>query len=187
MTGAGFVRRGAHVKRRFRSPSAAGRRLSAGSVRHGGGWHRFRSPSAAAAAFAPARRPGRGRLAAPSALPGPAPAPSAAARFPRSRPLPRDRSPFAPAHRALSPASCRLIPESCPPSADPDGASPGCRSFFFMLFFHGWRSCRRVTDHTTPNLKRNEGFTGGEGGAIRSAGRRVTARASRQDAGESAG
>ena len=87
---------------------------------------RFRSPSAAAAACAPARRPGRGRLAAPSALPGPAPAPSAAARFPRSRPLPWDRALFAPAQRALSPTSCRLIPEPCPHSADPDGASPGC-------------------------------------------------------------
>ena len=95
----------------------------------------FRSPSAAAAAFAPARRPGRKRLAAPSALPGPAPAPSAAARFPRSRPLPGDRPPFAPAHRALSPTSCRLIPEPCPPSADPDGASRRCWFFLFFLRF----------------------------------------------------
>ncbi len=128
------------------SPSAAAAAFAldaccctgAGSVRHGG-WHRFRvesrfrSPSAAAAASAPARRPGRGRQAAPSALPGPAPAPSAAARFPRSRPLPGDRPPFAPAHRALSPTSCRLIPEPCPPSADPDGASPGC--CFFSLYY----------------------------------------------------
>ncbi len=117
-------------RRRFRSPSAAAAACAparrcctgAGSVRYGARG-RFRSPSAAAAAFAPARRPGRGRLAAPSALPGPAPAPSAAARFPHSRPLPGDRPPFAPAHRALSPTSCRLIPEPCPPSADPDGAS----------------------------------------------------------------
>jgi len=152
-TGAGSVRHGARGW--FRSPRgmglvpfATGHR--AGSVRHGawgpvpfatGHGGRFRSPSAAAAASAPARRPGRGRLAAPSALPGPAPAPSAAARFPRSRPLPGDRPPFAPAHRALSPTSCRLIPEPCPPSADPDGASRCCCSFFVMLFFHGWQSC----------------------------------------------
>ncbi len=105
---------------------------------------RFRSPSAVAAACAPARRPGRGRLAAPSALPGPAPAPSAAARFPRSRPLPGDRPPFAPAHRALSPTSCRLIPELCPPSADPDGASPGFHFFLFPGFFYGCGFCSQV-------------------------------------------
>ena len=112
-----------------------------GSVRHGG---RFRSPSAAAAASAPARRPGRGRLAAPSALPGPAPAPPAAARFPRSRPLPGDRPPFAPAHRALSPTSCRLIPEPCPPSADPDGASRRFCSFFRYVVF-SWLALLRLS------------------------------------------
>ncbi|KAA6046561.1 hypothetical protein F3I35_09755 [Pantoea sp. Bo_7] len=105
---------------------------------------RFRSPSAVAAAFAPARRPGRGRLAAPSALPGPAPAPPAAARFPRSRPLPRDRALFAPAHRALSPTSCRLIPEPCPPSADPDGASRCGWSFFLYVAF-SWLALLRLS------------------------------------------
>jgi len=62
----------------------------AGSVRHGG---RFRSPSAVAAAFAPVRRPGRGRLAAPSALPGPAPGRMLSAgsvrRQRRQQPVPR--------------------------------------------------------------------------------------------------
>ena len=134
---AGSVRHGGW--RRFRSPSAAAAACAPG--RRFRDRHRFRSPSAAAAASAPARRPGRGRLAAPSALPGPAPAPSAAARFPRSRPLPGDRPPFAPAHRALSPTSCRLIPESRPPSAEPDGAFRCCCSFFVMLFFHGWHYC----------------------------------------------
>jgi len=139
---AGSVRHGGW--RRFRSPSAAAAACAPG--RRFWDRHRFRLPSAAAAASAPARRPGRGRQAAPSALPGPAPAPPAAARFPRSRPLPRGPA----AIRSCSPRPFADV-LSAHPGIAPSLGGPGWRFPPLLLFFS--LCCFFMAGTTAPELQ----------------------------------
>ena len=142
---------------------------------------RFRSLQAMAVAVSAVRRPGRGRQAAPSALPGLAPAPLAAARSLHAFTLPDgpapirscSAAPFADvlsAHpgslHAFSAWECRLQPP----------ASTAFLNFILILLIV--RACAFRRRGATPDKE-----TCRRGGsAIRSAERRVRARASRMDA-----
>jgi|GEM_PF-3988559 len=87
---------------------------------------------AMAGAFAALRRPSRGRQAAPSALPGPAPAPLAAARCLHSLSLPDGPASIRSCSTPPLAASMPLVLEGLTRSASGDGASPPrCGSFIF--------------------------------------------------------
>ncbi len=122
----------------------------------------------------PVRRPSKGCLAAPFAIPGLAPASLAASRCLRSFTLPTDRRRFAPAQRRLSPHPCgsswqrsftqRVRMAPLPPRCMTCAFQSLSFCFLFFIFYF---FC---------------GLSGGGVGGIRSAERRGKARPSRMDA-----
>jgi len=93
----------------------------------------FSFAMAQAGAFAALRRPSRGRRAAPSALPGPAPAPLAAARCLHSLSPPDGPASIRSCSTPPLAASMPLALEGLTHSASGDGATkPRCGSFMFF-------------------------------------------------------
>jgi len=112
----------------FRSPMALADAFAAGS-----GTVPLSFAMALAGAFAALRRPSRGRQAAPSALPGPAPAPLAAARCLHSLSLPDGPASIRSCSTPPLAASMPLVLEAFSRSASGDGATkPRCGSFMYF-------------------------------------------------------
>ncbi len=102
------------------------------------------------------RRPSRGRLAAPSALPGPAPAHPAAARCLRSLAIPDGPAAIRSCSAPPLAASLRLALESLTRSAGWDVAStPALQQQCLVLNYHRCNACRVVIhgDQVTQNLQ----------------------------------